>query len=157
MPTPPNIQQFLNQIEQVESSGGTNTNHPVITANNLQQGTRAIGRYGLMPNTVRELVNRRRIRGTVSPDMLDVANMPPEQMKSYIEANPEMEDQFANDLANHVIQRQGGDTDKAAYSWIQGHNLSPDQITPEVLDQSPYVQKFRRLTPLLDKSSDDDQ
>lgn len=157
MPTPPNIQEFLDKIEAIESSNGQNTDHPVVTANNLQQGTRAIGRYGLMPNTVRELVNRRRIRGTVSPEMLDVSQMAPDDMKNYVEANPELEDQFANDLANHVIRNQGGDQEKAAYSWQNGSNLQPDDITPEVLDNSGYVQKFRRLEPMLNKSSDQDQ
>lgn len=134
---------------QVESSGGKDTDHPVVTAPNLQQGTRAIGRYGLMPNTVKELVNRRRLRGTVSPDMMDLTDLPPEEIKARLEASPELEEQFANDLANHVIQRQGGDEDKAAYSWIQGHNLSPDEIKPETLEQSPYVQKFRRVNETL--------
>lgn len=149
VPTPPNIQEFLNKIEQIESSGGKDTDHPVVVKDNLQQGTRAIGRYGLMPNTVKELVNRRRIRGTVSPEMLDASRMDPDSMKGYIEANPELEDTLAHDLANHVIQKQQGDPDKAAFSWLQGHNLSPDQITPEQLDNSDYVNKFRRLGTMI--------
>lgn len=144
-----NQKDFLNKIMQVESSGGKDYNHPVITAPNLQEGTRAIGRYGLMPNTVKELVNRRRLRGTVSPEMLELTDLPSEEIKARLEASPELEDQFANDLATHVLQRQGGDEDKAAYSWIQGHNLSPNEITPETLDQSPYVQKFQRVNQTL--------
>ena len=153
MPIPPNIQDFLSKIEQIESSGGKDTDHPVITKDNLQQGTKAIGRYGLMPNTIKELVNRRRIRGTVSPEMKDVSQMDPESMKSYIEANPGLEDTFANDLANHVVQKQQGDPDKMAYSWQMGHNLQPDEITPEVLDSSDYVQKYRRLGPIIKPSN----
>lgn len=155
MPTPPNIREFLEKIEQIESSGGQDTDHPVITKANLQQGTSAIGRYGLMPNTIRELVNRRRIRGTASPDMMDLSQASPEEIKSRLEASPELEDQFANDLANHVIRRQGGDEDRAAYSWLQGHNLTPDEITPDVLDSSDYVNKFRRLGPMVNKFSED--
>ena len=156
MPTPPNIQKFLSKIEQIESSGGQDTNHPVITAPNLQQGTSAIGRYGLMPNTVKELVNRRRIRGTASPDMMDLSQAPPEVIKAKLEANPDLEDQFANDLANHVIRKQDGDEDKAAYSWLNGHNLTPDDITPDQLNSSDYVNKFRRLGPMLNKNLEDD-
>ena len=149
VPTPPNIQEFLNKIEQIESSGGKNTDHPVVTKDNLQKDTRAIGRYGLMPNTVKELVNRRRIRGTVSPEMKEVSQMDPDSMKDYIEANPDLEDTLAHDLANHVIQKQQGDPDKAAFSWQMGHNISPDEITPEVLDNSDYVNKFRRLGTMI--------
>lgn len=140
---------FLNKIKQIESSGGKDFNHPVVTAENLQQGDRAIGRYGLMPNTVKELVNRRRLRGTVSPDMLTLSEMHPDQMKEHLEANPELEDQLANDLSTHVIQKQGGDEEKAAYSWIQGHNMNPEKITPDTLNQSNYVQKFRRVSDAL--------
>ena len=156
MPTPPNIQKFLQKIETIESSNGQNTNHPVITAPNLQQGTSAIGRYGLMPNTIRELVNRRRLRGTASPDMMDLSQAPPEVIKARLEASPELEDQFANDLANHVIRRQEGDPDKAAYSWQMGHNLTPDEITPDQLNSSDYVNKFRRLGPMIDKYQSND-
>ena len=156
MPAPPNIQKFLQKIEAIESSSGQNTNHPVVTAPNLQQGTSAIGRYGLMPNTVKELVNRRRIRGTASPDMMDLSQAPPEVIKAKLEANPDLEDQFANDLANHVIRKQDGDEDKAAYSWLNGHNLTPDDITPDQLNSSDYVNKFRRLGPMLNKNLEDD-
>ena len=156
MPTPPNIKAFLEKIEQIESSGGQNTNHPVITAPNAQQGTSAIGRYGLMPNTIKELVNRRRLRGTASPDMIELSQLPPDQIKAKVEASPDLEDQFANDLANHVIRKQGGDEDKAAYSWLQGRNLQPDDITPEQLNSSDYVNKFRRLGPMINNFSGDD-
>jgi len=149
MPKVPNTKEFLQKIQQLESSGGKDFEHPVITASNLQQGTRAIGRYGLMPNTVQELVNRRRLRGTVSPDMVELAQLPPEEMKAKLEANPDLEDQLAEDLAQHVIRRQKGDEDKAAYSWIQGHNLNPKDISPENLEESPYVQKYRKLKQLM--------
>lgn len=147
----PNIKDFLQKIEQLESSGGKNTEHPVITADNLQQGTRAIGRYGLMPNTVQEIVNRRRLRGTVSPEMLDVSKMNPDDMKRYIESNPGLESQLAGDLANKVITNQVGDEDKAAYSWINGSNLKPDDIQDEDLNNSNYVQKYRSLKALMNK------
>lgn len=149
---------FLNKIMQIESSGGKNVNHPVVTAPNLQQGDQAVGRYALMPNTVKELVNRRRLRGTVSPEMLDLTQMAPDQLKQHLATNPELEEQLANDLSTHVIRKQGGDEDKAAYSWIQGHNLNPNQITPDTLNKSDYVQKFRRVSEALkDKKQNNEE
>jgi hypothetical protein len=160
MPTPPNIQDFLNKIEAIESSGGKNTNHPVVTADNIQKGTRGIGRYALMPNTVKELINRRRINGTMTGDLDDLDKKTPEEMKAYIEANPDIEDSFANQLANHVIRNQNGNEDKAAYSWKMGSNLTPDAVSNDDIQNSDYVQKFQRLGNLVNKgqqNQDDEQ
>lgn len=147
---------FLKVISQLESSGGKNLNHPVVTAPNLQQGTSAIGRYGLMPNTVKEMVNRRRLSGTMTPELQDLDSMPPEALKAHIESNPGVEDQLAKDLATHVLRRQLGDEDKAAYSWHQGHNLPPQDITPQQLNDTSsvggdYVNKFKRIKESLKK------
>jgi hypothetical protein len=149
--------RFLQTIGQLESSGGQNTNHEMMDSG-IQAGTAAIGKYGLMPNTVKELVNRRRIRGTSTPELQQLGEMPPDKMKAYIEANPGLEDQLANELATKVITRQNGDPDRAAYSWKQGDNLKPDEISNEQLDANPYVQKFRRLNQVItnpDQSQDD--
>jgi len=143
-----NNRDFLNRISQLESSGGQNINHPQVQQG-LQAGTTAIGKYGMMPNTVKELVNRRRIRGTSTPELQDLGNMPPDQMKKYIEANPQLEEELANELANKVIVRQQGDPDRAAYSWKQGDNLKPSEISDDDLNNNPYVQKFRNLNKML--------
>ena len=141
---------------QLESSGGTNTNHPTVQ-NGLQAGTTAIGKYGLMPNTVKELINQRRQTGTMTPELQDLDNMSPDDMKSYIEKNPDLESQFANSLATKVIHKQGGDEDRAAYSWKYGDNLTPDQIPNEVLQSNPYVQKFKRVGDLLNQQKQQSQ
>lgn len=133
---------------QLESSGGTDIPNKQIQSG-IQAGSTAIGRYGLMPNTVKELVNRRRIRGTSTPELQDLANMPPDQMKKYIEANPGLEDDLANELATKVITRQQGDPEKAAYSWNMGDNLKPEDITKDDLNSSSYIQKFRRVNQML--------
>jgi hypothetical protein len=84
--------------------------------------------------------------------------MDPDKMKAYIEANPQLEENLANELATKVITRQNGDPDRAAYSWKQGDNLKPDEISNEQLNNNPYVQKFRRLNQVItnpDQSQDD--
>jgi len=152
MPTYKN-KEFLSKIGQIESNSGQNLDHPMIHEG-LQAGTSAIGKYGLMPNTVKELVNRRRVRGTSTPELQSLGQMNPDQMKAYIEANPGLEEDLANELATKVITRQQGDPDRAAYSWKQGDNLKPDQISDEQLDANPYVQKFRRLNQMLNPKPD---
>ena len=148
MPKVPNLNEFLQRIQQIESSNGQNMDHPVVQ-NGIQAGDQAIGRYGLMPNTVRELINRRRLQGTSTSELQDLSNMPSDEMKQHIEANPDLEDDLAQQLAIKVTRDQQGDEDKAAYSWTNGHNLTPDKISPEQLEDSPYVQKFRKLKGLM--------
>lgn len=154
--------EFLQRIMQIESSGGKNTNHPEMESG-IQAGTSGIGRYGLMPNTVKELINRRRQAGTMTPELQDLDQMAPRDMKAHIEANPDIEDDLAKSLATKVLQKQMGDEDKAAYSWTMGHNLNPDDISTEKMeDQSTkggqYVNKFRRIKEQLSQpvEGDDD-
>jgi len=144
-----NTKEFLKRISQLESSGGQNTDHPVVQSG-IQEGEQAIGQYALMPNTVRELINRRRLQGNeISPELQNIHKMPSPDMKKYIEENPNIEDDLANQLATKVIQGQVGDEDRAAYSWKMGHNLTPDRITDEKLNTNPYVQKYRNLKNLM--------
>lgn len=141
---------------QLESSGGQNTQHEPMESG-IQAGTTAIGKYGLMPNTVKELVNRRRVRGTSTPELQDLGQMPPDKMKEYIEANPQLEEELANELATKVITRQQGDPERAAYSWKQGDNLKPDEISDDQLNANPYVQKFRRLNEMMQNPQQDQE
>lgn len=148
VPKVPNLNQFLQKIQEIESSGGKNTDHPVVEEG-IQAGDQAIGRYGLMPNTIRELVNRRRMQGTSTGELQDLSRMPAQEMKKYIEQSPSLEDELAKQMATMVTRRQGGDEDRSAYSWTMGHNLTPDKISNEQLQESPYVQKYRKLKGIL--------
>src|SRR5260221_13177133 len=87
MPKVPNIKDFLQKIQQIESSGGKNLEHPTVEGG-IQAGDQAIGRYGLMPNTIKELVNRRRLEGTSTPELQDLSQIDGQSMKQHIEANP---------------------------------------------------------------------
>jgi hypothetical protein len=108
-PQPSQRDNFLKAISQIESSGGQNTNHPVSNAP-IQMGQHAIGQYGLMPNTVDEMMKRSGTRGPAS-----------------IMPGSPAEDQMANQLADRVLNRFQ-DPNMAAYAWHSGHNLTPDQI-----------------------------
>lgn len=141
------IDDFLKNIGKIESNNGQNTNHKMITSG-IQKGTRAIGTYGLMPNTVDELVN-----SSKDPDLQNLIDMSPEEKKNYIEKNPEVERTLATQLAQKVLTKQGGDPEKAAFAWNQGHNLSPDQVADRDYQNSDYVQKFKKLEGAIAPSS----
>lgn len=134
------IQSFLNNISQVESSGGTNFNHPTVTSG-IQAGDAAIGRYGLMPNTVNEVLNRMRLHGNLTPELQQLQQLDPATLKETLEKNPQLEDQIAGSLAGRVLDRQPDD-ETAAYSWHQGHNLKPDDIQQKDYQNDDYVKKF---------------
>lgn len=135
------IDEFLNVIRQIESSGGLNTNHPVMQQG-IHKGEAAIGQYGLMPKTIQELAKR---AGESDLAAIDSAEIP-----AMVKSNPGMEDRLARQLAERVLARQS-DPEKAAYSWNMGHNLSPEQVTKRDYGSHPYVQKFRKIQEMLSK------
>lgn len=74
--------------------------------------------------------------------------------------DPHAQELLANYLAHNLLQGTGGDQERAAYMWTMGYNPKTRmgaedwehsiarraaQVSPEKLDQSDYVQKFRAL------------
>lgn len=135
-------EKFLKLISMIESSGGKNFNHKKVQSG-VQEGDEGIGKYGLMNNTVQELINRER-RGMAphQEEYYTLRNKPSEEVKQYLESNPKAEDMFAKQLADKVGLQ---DPDKAAYMWNMGHNINREKISDDQLDTSPYVDKFRKL------------
>lgn len=138
------LTQFLKNILQIESSGGKDTDHRRMTAG-MHKGEAAMGGYGIMPNTAEEFIGRRKRRGQFGPDEAIMSQLSGEELKEFLQSQPRVEENLAEDIAKHVQRRSKGNAEKAAYMWNMGHNLSADKITQEMLDASPYVQKFRRL------------
>lgn len=136
----PDVDGFLSTISKIESNGGTNFNHQPITSG-PQKGQTAIGTYGLLPNTVDEVATR-----SGDKSLKPLLDMSGDEKKSFLESNPQIENKVARTLASYVLNRQGGDEQKAAYSWLNGHNLTPDQITQRDYQSSPYVQKYQKLS-----------
>lgn len=140
MMNPKRVQRdnFLDAISQIESSGGQNTNHPMIQ-NGLQAGQQAIGSYGLLPNTVQELSNRARLKGQLTPEMSAASRNP-----ASIGNDPQLEKQYANQLADKVLNKYQ-DPDMAAYAWNHGHNIPIEEIKQRHIEDDPYVQKFKQI------------
>lgn len=137
-----NISKFLKAVGQVESSGGTNFNHKRMDSG-IHKGHRAAGTYGFMPNTVNEVLNMMRQNGQLTPELESLRSLPPEAISESIESNPEHENQIARYLAKFVLDKQQ-DPEKAAYSWNQGHNLSPESIEERNYKEHDYVKKYNK-------------
>lgn len=134
---------FLDNISQLESSGGKNFNHKEMESG-IHEGQSAIGRFGLMPNTIKELVNRKIMHDGQNDQLRGLSEQNPDEIKRILEANPEIEYQFADQLAKKVLTKQK-DPEKAAYSWFQGHNLTPEQVDQRDYQNSEYVKRFSNL------------
>lgn len=134
--------RFLNLISEIESSGGKNFEHPMMESG-IHAGEQAIGQYGLMPNTVDELVNRAKKSGQMTLEMQKIGREPAE-LKAQIEGDPAMEQTLARQLAEKVLSKFPNE-DMAAYSWNKGHNLTPEQIEQRGYENDPYVVKFKRI------------
>ena len=141
--------EFLKAISGVESSFGKNFNHRPITSG-IHKGDEAIGSYGLMPNTIKEVSNRERMANNLPENMEQASKMDSAAMKKHLESNPQLEKQFADSLAQKVLTDQPSE-EQAAYSWLYGHNLAPEKIEKRNYKNDDYVQKFRKIKKLLGK------
>ena len=135
--------QFLDMMSQLESSGGINTKHREISSG-IHKGQRAVGNYGLMPNTIREMYKR--MGKDADPRLKEIVdNSQDDQMlANSIAADPELENVVAGKLYDRVNERFGGDQEKMNYAWQYGHNLSPSKLTSDKLEND-RTEKFRLL------------
>ena len=139
------IKEFLDRIAKLESNSGQNINHKMMTRG-IQAGTTAIGKYGLMPNTVKEIISNKIKYGQATPELKAIANLTPDQIKMVLEHKPELQDQLAESYAKTVMLKKLGDPDQMAYSWFNGPNSHP---TAQQLNNSDYVRKFRNVASVI--------
>lgn len=133
--------KFLWNLSQIESSGGENLDHPTISWDHPMKGQKAIGKWGLLKPTVDEIVNRHNLEGSNKYDHLRA--MDRDQLSDYLGKNPNVELDLARYLAKLVLTNQRGNEHKAAYAWLNGHNLSPKSITKDHIKNSDYVSKYK--------------
>lgn len=142
---------FLDIIRQIESSGGKNTEHKKMEGG-IHEGQSAMGEYGIMPNTAKEFIKRRELKGQFGPDEALMSQMNPEQLKEFLANQDRIEQNLAEDIADRVLTRSKGDEEKAAYMWNQGHNKLASKINEDMLDSTDYIKKFRGLRGLIGKT-----
>lgn len=131
--------EFLRKTAEIESSGGKNLEHRELQSG-MHAGSAAIGRFGLMPNTLDELRNRM-LRSKIQLPGVDLKSATKEQLAEAISNNPELEDAFATQLLR-TIKSKGVDDTTANYMWEHGHNKIPD---PVKVKESPRTKKFTEI------------
>lgn len=121
------VRKFLHLMSLIESSGGKNTKHKQIRKG-IHAGDRAVGHYGLMPNTMEELDRRAAREGQ------DIASD---------------QHEYAAQMHKLLMSKPGIDDEKAAYMWQYGHNKDPRKIPQDVLDKNERIRKYRELKRML--------
>lgn len=115
----------LNAIAQVESSGGLNTQHKEVKSG-LNRGDTAVGRFAMMPKTIKDLVNKdHTLRATYS----HIADMSGEQMASHFKENPGIEKEIAGRNYDRISHSLGTkDLSVISHSWLNGVEGTKKQL-----------------------------
>lgn len=97
----------LEAISEVESGGGKYLKHKPISEG-LHKGSSAVGKYGLMPLTIKETEK-------------SLADLSDQQIKKKIAMNPELEDKIASKYYDRLREKLGtNDPETIGYGWLQG-------------------------------------
>jgi hypothetical protein len=117
---------FLGTISMIESSGGKNTNHALVTQGS-HAGTRAMGEWGLMPKTVRGL--------GYDPDV--------------VRNDPQLQRVVASSLVDD-LGREFNDPTAAALAWYSGPEAGRRYLAgkPMSKDEQLYLDKYRHFSQL---------
>jgi hypothetical protein len=144
--------KFLEAISQIESSGGKNLSHPTVKRG-IHKGMHGVGQYALMPLTIDTLNNAKRRDKKFGPDENVVSQLNNDELDQFFKDNPRVETNYANQLADFVrqrVQNLGRDDETAAYLWNQGQNTKEEKLTDDVIQEHPYVQKFKLIKEMMD-------
>jgi hypothetical protein len=100
----------------VESSGGKNTNHAIVTSG-LNAGTRSSSAYGIMPLSSKELISK-------NPELKkQYGHLLKLKGKDFHEAyhkDPELDRKLASHYYNKAAKLFGNDPHKILHSWLNG-------------------------------------
>jgi hypothetical protein len=147
------LDPFLETVAGVESNFGENTEHKTIDTG-IHKGSAAMGKYGIMPNTVRDAAKKvnsldtqlgRHLQQVEMPKLRELASLNENQIKETLSKNPDLEQKVARVLALEAKLKQRGDEDRMSYNWNKGNNITFDSVNDETVQKAAYVQKFKKI------------
>lgn len=112
-----NSERMLRTIAQVESSGGKFTNHRMIGGK--ADGKEAFGKYGLMPDTIRETINMDR---GLKNKYGKAERLKGPDLTHFMQDNPGLEDKIAERHLSRLEHHFGHDPAKLGFAWLEGIN-----------------------------------
>ena len=114
--TPYSSQKMLQAIAQVESSGGKNQQH-AAGGGPIHGQEHAYGKYGLMPQTIRETVHMNR---DLSHKYGKVGRLKGNDLSNYMQDNPGLEDTIAQRHLGRLEHHFGQNPSTLGYAWLNG-------------------------------------
>lgn len=106
----------LKAISAVESQNNPKAQHQIMSTG-MHKGSSAIGSYGLMPITIREMVKK-------NPDLNKkyghLANVSGDTFKSLVLHNPETEHEIASKLYDNLASKFGHHPEAISHAWFNG-------------------------------------
>ena len=107
--------RMLNTIAAVESGHGKNTQHK--PAGGIHGGESAFGKYGLMPNTIRETIQMNR---DLKQKYSKAVSLKGDDMRRFMEDNSGLEDAVAQKHLQRLEHHFGKNPAKIGYAWLNG-------------------------------------
>jgi hypothetical protein len=109
-------QNILRAIAQVESSGGKNTAHKLVTRG-VNAGTRSSSVYGLMPITIKETIKK---HPDLSQKYGHLTKLSGDEFHEQFHAHPELDKEIAKRHYDRLSTHFGHDPVKIGMAWLQG-------------------------------------
>lgn len=139
----------LKYIEMIESSGGKNMNHKMVRYG-LNAGTKAIGRYGLMPMQVLDTIKYDKNLATEYPKFLSYNHKKDAKtIADALKTNKDLENKVANSHWKRLHDRFDGNEHKMAYAWLNGITGTL-KSNRDAIHGSDYVKKYNRYKKMMD-------
>jgi hypothetical protein len=120
----------------------------------LHKGSKAIGRWALMPETVRgvsrDLSNKQSLLyKTMGPGYKDkevqaLQDLSDEELHEKMTKDPSLEKRVARYMASRLDRFEGDELDKV-FRWNQGTSLKKADIDPAKRDEHEYIKKYLAL------------
>jgi hypothetical protein len=143
--TPEEI-ELLKSISKVESSEGTNKKHETIkNPKSIHYGHRAVGTYGLMPNTIIDVLNRGQRDKDLSDDTSRLNRLrrmkaDPQELADLVGSQPDLENAVA---ARHLQFQEGLNPDDTDAQVLEKWKMGPrSKISPKDAENS---ERFKAL------------
>lgn len=141
---------FLKLMKFLETSDGKLMNHQRMTSG-MHEGQTAMGKYGLMPNTAKEMANR--VKNKTELDQM-IKNADPMMVESILNENPHKYDEYKKIMADHVLERTNEDPVLAATAWRYGHNAPISKLKEKIENNPGYKDRIEKAINLKGLASE---